>query len=142
MAQVSIVMESLAENISFARVAVTAFISPLDPGVGEITDIKTAVSEAVTNAIIHGYPDARAKGQVRMTISYEGRAVKIEIADDGVGISDINMARQPLFTTKEEMERSGLGFTVMESFMDKVIVESTPLAGTTVTLFKTLASQG
>ena len=140
MSRVCIVMESKPENISFARVVVTAFISPLDPGVGEISDIKTAVSEAVTNAVIHGYPADGKQGEVRLTISYEGKAVTIEIADDGVGISDVSLARQPLYTTKEKMERSGLGFTVMESFMDKVTVESAPGVGTTVTLLKTLAS--
>jgi len=140
MARTEIIMQNIAENISFARIVVTAFIAPLDPSVGEVSDIKTAVSEAVTNAIIHGYPKSGQTGQVRMTISYEGKAITIEVADDGVGIGDIGMARQPLFTTKEEMERSGLGFTVMESFMDSVTVASTPGVGTTVTLFKTLAS--
>ena len=139
MSRVSIVMEGLAENISFARVAATAFITPLDPTVEEVTEIKTAVSEAVTNAIIHGYPGG--DGPVRMDISAQGKTVVIEISDDGVGIADIDTARAPLFTTKEEMERSGLGFTVMESFMDSVAVESTPGEGTRVTLTKHLASR-
>jgi len=129
-------MESLPENISFARVAVTAFISSLDPSVDEVSDIKTAVSEGVTNAVIHGGAD-----YVSMNLSYLDRTIIIEIADTGVGIEDIEAARQPLFTTKEDMERSGLGFTVMESFMDDVKVESAPGEGTTVTLTKTLKNR-
>jgi len=139
MSRVSILMESLPENISFARVVATAFITPLDPTVEEVTEIKTAVSEAVTNAIIHGYP--AEGGQVRMELSAENKNITIEISDDGVGIADIDTARQPLFTTKEELERSGLGFTVMESFMDSVDVVSAPGQGTKVTLTKTLASR-
>ena len=139
MNRVSIIMDTQTENISFARVAAAAFITPLDPGVDEVSDIKTAISEAVTNASIHGYPTGN--GQVRMDICTEDRTVTIEISDDGVGIADIETARQPLFTTKEELERSGLGFTVMESFMDKVIVESAPGQGTKVILIKTLADQ-
>ena len=140
MNRVCITMEGLSENISFARVAVTAFITSLDPTVEEVTEIKTAVSEAVTNAIIHGYP-AEGTGQVHITMSAKDKTVTIEIADDGVGIADIDTARQPLFTTKEELERSGLGFTVMESFMDSVAVESVPGEGTRVTLTKTLSSR-
>ena len=140
MNRVTVTMEGLSENISFARVVATAFITSLDPTVEEVTEIKTAVSEAVTNAIIHGY-QAEGTGQVYMTMSAQDKTVTIEIADDGIGIADIDTARQPLFTTKEEMERSGLGFTVMESFMDNVAVESTPGVGTKVTLTKTLASR-
>ena len=139
MNSVSIVMDTLTENISFARVVVTAFITPLDPSVDEVSDIKTAVSEAVTNAIIHGYPSGC--GKVCMNICTEDKTVTVEISDDGVGIVDIDTARQPLFTTKEELERSGLGFTVMESLMDKVIVESAPGEGTKVSLTKTLAGR-
>jgi len=129
-------MESLPENISFARVAVTAFISPLDPTVEEISDIKTAVSEAVTNAVIHGGP-----GQVGMALSAQDKTITIEVSDTGAGIQDIEAARQPLFTTKADMERSGLGFTVMESFMETVDVESAMGQGTKVTMTKTLASR-
>ena len=139
MSRIHITMESLPENISFARVAVAAFITPLDPTVEEVSDIKTAVSEAVTNAVIHGYP--AGGGQVHMTITTQEKTVIIEITDHGVGIADVSTAREPLFTTKEEMERSGLGFTVMESFMDTVVVESTPGEGTKVTLEKTLAGR-
>ena len=152
MNRVSLTMDSLSQNISFARVAVAGFLAPLDPGIDEVNDIKTAVSEAVTNAIIHGYPSgtasfvppsgagAESQGEVRMNLSVQGRTVTIEISDDGVGIEDITTAREPLFTTKAELERSGLGFTVMESFMDSVTVESSPGQGTTITLAKTLAS--
>ncbi|MCL2360410.1 MAG: anti-sigma F factor [Defluviitaleaceae bacterium] len=136
MNKICVKMESLPENISFARVAVTAFISSLDPSVDEVSDIKTAVSEGVTNAVIHGGAD-----YVSMNLSYLDRTIIIEIADTGVGIEDIEAARQPLFTTKEDMERSGLGFTVMESFMDDVKVESAPGEGTTVTLTKTLKNR-
>ena len=141
MNRVSVTMDSLSQNIAFARVVVAGFLAPLDPSVEEVTDIKTAVSEAVTNAIIHGYPGAECPpGTVRMSLSAQGRKITVEIADDGVGIEDIDTAREPLFTTKAELERSGLGFTVMESFMDEVTVESSPGQGTTITLAKTLAS--
>ena len=136
MNRINIIMESLPENISFARVAVTAFISPLDPTVEEISDIKTAVSEAVTNAVIHGGP-----GQVGMALSAQDKTITIEVSDTGAGIQDIEAARQPLFTTKADMERSGLGFTVMESFMETVDVESAMGQGTKVTMTKTLASR-
>ncbi|MCL2528379.1 MAG: anti-sigma F factor [Defluviitaleaceae bacterium] len=136
MNRITITMESLSENISFARVVIAAFIAPLDPTVDEVSDIKTAVSEAITNAVIHGGPDP-----VTMVLTAQGKAISIEIVDTGEGIADIEEARQPLFTTKEDMERSGLGFTVMESFMDSVEVESSPGSGTKVTLVKTLASQ-
>jgi len=144
MNRVNIQMDSRPENISFARVVVAGFIAPLDPSVDEISDIKTAVSEAVTNAIIHGYPensDAAKPGTVHISLTATGRTITIEVADNGVGIADIETAREPLFTTKAELERSGLGFTVMESFMDSVVVKSTPGQGTTITLAKTLASQ-
>ena len=139
MNRVNIVMDSRPENISFARVVVAGFISPLDPSVDEVSDIKTAVSEAVTNAIIHGYP--KDAGTVRMALTANDNNLTIEVSDDGVGIADIETAREPLFTTKAELERSGLGFTVMESFMDSVTVESTPGRGTIITLAKKLASR-
>jgi len=147
MNRVSITMDSHPQNISFARVVVAGFLAPYDPPVDEISDIKTAVSEAVTNAIIHGYPEgsqhdaAASPKTVRLTLSTGGdRVITIEVSDDGVGIADIETAREPLFTTKAELERSGLGFTVMESFMDSVTVESTLSQGTTITLAKKLAS--
>jgi len=129
-------IDARSENVSLARVVAATFITNLDPTVGEISDIKTAVSEAVTNAIIHGYNEGT--GIVVISLASCGREITIEISDSGVGIENIENAREPLFTTKPEMERSGLGFTVMESFMDEVHVVSTPGAGTTITMKKTL----
>jgi stage II sporulation protein AB (anti-sigma F factor) len=134
--RVSIAMDSNSVNESFARVAAAAFIAPLDPTCEELSDIKTAVSEAVTNAVIHGY--SRQSGEVRMRLSREGRTVTIEISDDGIGIGDIDEARKPLFTTRPEIERSGMGFSVMEAFMDTVEVRSEPDKGTFVTMVKKL----
>jgi stage II sporulation protein AB (anti-sigma F factor) len=130
-------MRGLSVNEAFARMAAAAFVTPLDPAVDELEDIKTAVSEAVTNAIIHGYPDG--EGEVRLTLSCEGREFTAEVSDDGAGIADIKAAREPLFTTKPELERSGLGFTVMENFMDSVDVISASGNGTTVILKKKLS---
>ena len=132
-------IDARSENVALARVIATAFMTPLDPTVGEISDVKTAISEAVTNAIIHGYDEK--PGVVCISLASNGRKITIEIADIGVGIESIENAREPLFTTKPEMERSGLGFTVMESFMDEVRVKSTPGAGTTITMVKTLRTQ-
>jgi stage II sporulation protein AB (anti-sigma F factor) len=131
---VKISMRGLSVNESFARMAAAAFVTPLDPAVAELEDMKTAVSEAVTNAIIHGYP--QSEGEVRLAFTREGRDITIEVSDDGTGIADIEAARAPLFTTKPELERSGLGFTVMENFMDSVEVISAPGNGTTVILRK------
>ncbi|MCL2202407.1 MAG: anti-sigma F factor [Defluviitaleaceae bacterium] len=134
-------MESRSCNVSLARVMVAAFIAPVDPDVMELSDIKTAVSEAVTNAIIHGYGEDEAH-IVRMTLTLSGRLLTVEVTDNGIGITDIAGAREPLFTTLPELERSGLGFTVMESFMDTVDVISTPGVGTTVTMTKDIKSNG
>ncbi|MCL2189987.1 MAG: anti-sigma F factor [Defluviitaleaceae bacterium] len=130
-------LESRTENVSLARVMVAAFATPADPSVTELSDIKTAVSEAVTNAIIHGYGD-NPSNTVRLTLTLSQKLLTVEITDNGIGIPDVPCAREPLFTTLPELERSGLGFTVMESFMDTVDVISTPNVGTTVTLTKTL----
>jgi stage II sporulation protein AB (anti-sigma F factor) len=130
-------IESRSANVSLTRVLVAAFIAPLDPDVTELSDIKTAVSEAVTNAIIHGYGDNEAN-TVRMTLTLSERLLTVEITDNGIGITDIACAREPLFTTLPELERSGLGFTVMESFMDSVDVISKPGVGTTVTMTKNI----
>lgn len=129
---------ALSQNESFARVAVAAFVAQLDPTLDEITEIKTVVSEAVTNAIIHGYEQNPA-GIIYISCVIEDGTVDIVIRDDGIGIEDIEQARQPLFTTKPELERSGMGFTIMENFMDKVEIESQPGAGTTVRLVKYVA---
>lgn len=127
-----------SENESFARAAVAAFVASLDPTVEELTEIKTAVSEAVSNAIIHAYSEDE-EGWVTMDCSVEddGR-VTITVADAGIGIEDVALAREPLYTTSPGEERSGMGFTVMESFMDKVDVESEPGQGTKVTMIKNL----
>ncbi|MDN4594131.1 anti-sigma F factor [Polycladomyces subterraneus] len=128
---------SRSENESFARVAVASFISQLDPTMEELTDIKTVVSEAVTNAIIHGYEE-REDGIITIRTEIEGSKVSIVIEDRGVGIPDIHQARQPLYTSKPELERSGMGFTIMENFMDEVEILSRPGYGTTVRLVKQL----
>lgn len=129
---------SKSSNEAFARVVAAAFVSQLDPTLGELTDVKTAVSEAVTNAIIHGYENRY--GIIKMVCRQFEKSVEIEISDQGKGIENIEEAMQPLFTSKPDMERSGMGFTVMESFMDKVQVRSKPGEGTTVMLYKTFDS--
>jgi len=129
---------SIGENVSLARIIVAGFIAPLDPTVDEVSDIKTAVSEAVTNAIIHGYPCNSPDSAVILKISNKGRCITIEVTDSGIGIENLEQAREPMYTTKPEMERSGLGFTVMESFMDTVELKSAPGEGTTVILSKKL----
>jgi len=126
---------ALSQNESFARVAVAAFVAQLDPTMDELTEIKTVVSEAVTNAIIHGYNND-PNGIVYISVVIEDGVVHLTIKDEGVGIANIEEARQPLFTTKPELERSGMGFTIMENFMDEVIVQSEVDKGTTVYLKK------
>ena len=113
---------SKSNNEAFARITVAAFVSSLDPTIEEISDIKTAVSEAVTNSIVHGYENKLGIVNVRCKIV--DREVTIEIADNGKGIENIEMAKQPLYTSKPSLERSGMGFTIMESFMDDLKVES------------------
>ena len=129
---------SKSSNEAFARIVAAAFVSQLDPTLEELADVKTAVSEAVTNAIIHGYENRQ--GTIRMNCRLFIDSVEIEVIDEGQGIEDIELARQPLYTSRPEMERSGMGFTVMESFMDNVTVISEPGKGTTVILFKTFKS--
>jgi stage II sporulation protein AB (anti-sigma F factor) len=131
---------SRSENEAFARVAVAAFISQLDPTVNELTDIKTVVSEAVTNAIIHGY-DNDPNGVVTISTEIEGDIVRIKVEDKGAGIADLEQARQPLYTSKPELERSGMGFTIMENFMDDVEVATSPGAGTTIRMTKRIESK-
>ena len=133
----TVTFSSLPVNEAFARMAVSAFIMPLDPTVSEITDIKTAVSEAVTNSIILGYDGL--SGDIVLFCSYEGREIYIEISDRGRGIADIKTAMTPLYTSRPELERSGLGFTVMETFMDSLKVESHPGEGTKVIMSKKLS---
>ena len=132
---------SRSVNEGFARGALAAFLAQADPTVPELADVKTAVSEAVTNCIVHAYPGG--VGLVHMSIAlYEGGRVKITITDKGVGIADVEKAMQPMFTTGDPEERAGLGFAVMQSFMDKVKVTSKPGQGTRVVLTKTLAGRG
>ena len=128
---------SRSSNEAFARTAVACFAAQMDPTLGELEDIKTAVSEAVTNAIVHGYPNVLGKVMVKAKIC-EGNVLEVSVKDRGRGIPDVEKARQPMFTTGGE-ERSGMGFTIMESFMDHIAVKSVPGKGTTVTLRKKLA---
>ncbi|HAX74020.1 MAG TPA: anti-sigma F factor [Firmicutes bacterium] len=122
-------------NESFARLVIIGFIAPLDPSAQEVTEIKTIVSEAVTNAIIHGYEDNES-GIVDMKASLCGRKLKVTIQDFGHGIENIEQAKQPLYTTKSEQERSGLGFMIMESFSDQFEVKSETGVGTTISFEK------
>ena len=130
--------KAMSVNEGFARVCVASFCVQLNPSVDEITDIKTAVSEAVTNCVVHAYPTS-VKGDVVLRCELEGNNVSITVTDRGVGIKDINKAREPFYTSKPSSERSGMGFTVMESFMDDVQVTSNSF-GTTVKMTKKLAS--
>ncbi|NLK21582.1 MAG: anti-sigma F factor [Epulopiscium sp.] len=129
---------SKSQNEGFARVAVAAFISQLDPTLEEISDIKTAVSEAVTNAVIHGYENS--EGMINVSCSFFNNTVEIVIEDKGKGIEDISKAREPLYTSKPELERSGMGFTVMETFMDEIEIESVREKGTAIRMRKKLKS--
>lgn len=137
---VKLTFASRSVNEGFARAVVAAFLVPLDPTVPQLADLKTAVSEAVTNCIVHAYPDSI--GPVTLTAAlYEGGLVRITVSDRGVGIADVEQAMQPMYTTGNPEERAGLGFAVMQSFMDKVKVSSTPGRGTRVTLSKHLDSK-
>ena len=136
--RVKIEFLSKSQNESFARVAVAAFVSQLDPTIEEITDIKTAVSEAVTNAIIHGYENG--EGIVTIEASIKDNEAIIIISDNGVGIEDVEEAMQPLYTSRPDLERSGMGFTVMETFMDYLEVSSEKGKGTKVTMKKAFKS--
>ncbi|MFQ8599929.1 MAG: anti-sigma F factor [Oscillospiraceae bacterium] len=131
---------SRSANESFARIAVAAFVAALDPTVDEVTDIKTAISEAVTNCIVHGYKDTLGTVYIQARI-LEGGKIQIRVRDRGCGIPDVKQAMEPLYTTCTTGERAGLGFAVMQSFMDKVRVSSRVGGGTTVTMEKTLTSR-
>ena len=130
---------SRSSNEGFARVAAAGFAAQLDPTLDELGDIKTAVSEAVTNAIVHGYPDQLGKIVMKLKL-LENNTLEITVRDWGKGIEDIQQARQPLFTTGGE-ERSGMGFTIIESFMDRLTVKSTPGRGTTVTMRRRISAR-
>ncbi len=130
---------SRSANEGFARAAAAAFAAQLDPTLDELGDIKTAVSEAVTNAIVHAYPDALGKINLRASV-FDGNVLEIVVRDWGRGIADVEKAREPLYTTGGE-ERSGMGFTIMESFMDSLSVRSTPGRGTVVTMKRRIAQR-
>ena len=127
---------SKSSNEAFARIAVAAFASQLDPTIEELADIKTAVSEAVTNSIIHGYDNKQ--GIVKISAKLKENEIIIEISDKGKGIENIDAAKEPLYTTKPNLERSGMGFTIMESFMDQIEVQSVLGIGTKITISKTI----
>ncbi len=151
--EMEIIFDAVSENESFARVAVAAFITHLNPTVEEMADIKTAVSEAVTNSVIHGYGNLKgcarsgrasgpeeqsmvSPGKVRIHCDLENNILHIEITDHGKGIEDVEKAMEPLFTTRPDLERSGMGFAFMEAFMDELEVESIPGEGTKVRMAK------
>ena len=134
-----LVIESVSENEAFARTVVAAYITRLDPTLEELADVKTAVSEAVTNSIIHGY--GGKKGEIIMNCRIQGREVEIEVIDYGVGIPDIAKAMEPLYTTKPEWERSGMGFAFMEAFMDTLEVQSQPGKGTKIIMRKEIGKE-
>ena len=125
---------SKSNNEAFARIAVAAFVSQLDPTIEELADIKTAVSEAVTNCIIHGYENS--SGIIKIISKIFANTIEIEISDTGKGIENIELARKPLYTSKSNLERSGMGFTIMESFIDEVNIESVVGLGTKITMKK------
>lgn len=132
--EMQIVFDAKSENEGFARTAVAAFITPLNPTMDELADVKTAVSEAVTNCIIHGYE--MEEGKIFLDAAIWDRILVVAITDEGKGIPDIEKAMEPMFTTKPELERSGMGFSFMEAFMDEVEVESSPGRGTRVVMQK------
>lgn len=134
--EMTLEISSKSNNEAFARVTVAAFASSLDPTIEEIADIKTAVSEAVTNCIIHGYE--RKEGVVKIHSYIVDRKLTIEISDTGKGIENVDIAKEPLYTTRADLERSGMGFTIMESFMDELILESILGLGTKVTMVKNI----
>ncbi|MBQ8655171.1 MAG: anti-sigma F factor [Clostridia bacterium] len=131
---------SLAENESFARVVIAAFAVQMSPTVSEIADVKTAVSEAVTNAIVHGYEGT--KGIVELRARIDGSWLTVEVQDRGKGIADVDQAMEPFYTSHPEQERSGMGFAVMQTFMDELRVDSQPGAGTTVSMRKRIRAGG
>lgn len=153
--EMTLTFDAISNNESFARIAVAAFVTPLNPTLEEISDIKTAVSEAVTNAIIHGYENVYGygrhgevrpicckvkEGKVYLRCRIERGVLHIEVEDKGIGIENLEKAMEPLYTTKPELERSGMGFAFMEAFMDELEVVSTPLEGTIVRMAKKLKS--
>ena len=137
--EMTLELMSKSNNEAFARITVAAFASSLDPTIEEIADIKTAVSEAVTNCIIHGYEDFT--GIIKIHSVIQDNSIIIEISDRGKGIEDVETAKEPLYTSKPNLERSGMGFTIMQSFMDELEVESVLSLGTKVTMKKVIKSK-
>ncbi len=137
--QMVVEFDSVSKNESFARIVVAAFVARLNPTMDEISDIKTAVSEAVTNSIIHGYENKC--GRIRIETKIVDDIVTVIVTDFGIGITDIKKAMEPMYTSKPELERSGMGFAFMEAFMDELFVESTPGMGTVVTMRKMIGKE-
>lgn len=138
--EMKITLPSLSVNEGMARAAVAAFCAQADPTATELADVKCAVSEAVTNCIVHAYRDKVGQIAIRVRI-YSGRMIRIDVKDRGCGIEDVKRAREPLYTTDAQGERSGMGFTVMENFCDGVCVSSTPGKGTNISLYKQLQAR-
>ena len=136
--EMELVFDSISVNEGFARVAVAAFMTQLNPTLEEVADVKTAVSEAVTNAIIHGYEKKVEK--IRIHCHLKEQVIYIEVQDYGKGIENVKQAMEPMYTSKPELERSGMGFSFMEAFMDSLTVESEPGKGTKVTMTKSLGT--
>ena len=137
--KVKLYFSSVSENEAFARNTIASFMLPLNPTLSQLSDVKTAVSEAVTNAIVHGYPDS--VGEIEISAEIDGQDIHIEISDDGVGIDDLQKALEPFYSTKVENERSGMGFTIMRTFMDEVSVNSTKNSGTKVKMSKKINNE-
>ena len=137
--EMTLAFDSISENEEFARITVAAFASQLNPTLEEVADIRTAVSEAVTNAIIHGYPEGIHT--IVLRVRMENQQLEVWVIDEGVGIADISKAMEPLYTSRPDLERSGMGFMFMEAFMDEVKVESSPGMGTTVYMKKQIMSR-
>ena len=137
--QMTVEFDSLSKNESFARVVVAAFVARLNPTVDEIADIKTAVSEAVTNSIIHGYENKN--GKIKIETEIDKDQVTVIVTDYGIGITDVKKAMEPMYTSKPELERSGMGFAFMEAFMDELNVESQKGQGTVITMRKVIGKE-
>lgn len=137
--EMTVEFKAIGENEGFARIVIAAFIAQLNPTLEEMGDVKVAVSEAVTNAIIHGYE--KTEGMVQIRASIKDREIRIQVQDWGKGIRNIEQAMEPLFTTKPEEERSGMGFSFMEAFMDNLEVESQEGVGTTITMVKMMGEE-
>ena len=138
--EMTVSFSSNAQNEGFARMVIAAFITGTNPTLEEVSDVKTAVSEAVTNSIIHGYRDKEGKVVINATVT--GRKVYVEVIDNGNGIADVKKAMEPMYTTRPDEERSGMGFSFMEAFMDKLEVISEPGTGTTVKMWKEIGTAG